>query len=224
MTTAIPTISGVTTDAGKTANQRVTLANDFNDFLRLLTTQLQNQDPLSPMDSNEFTNQLVQFSQVEQQINSNQKLDNLVALNLSSAVSMAIGYVGLDASYVSADLNYDGTNPVKINYSTDAPVRSGKLRIVKEDGTQVFEQDISGKSGKNEIIWNGKDSEGNPMTKGTYTVKPVKSTIVVEGRVRGLETQDGQIFLLVGERAVPLANVLNASVPEEETPPPSTST
>jgi len=68
-------ISGLTTDAQKTTASKASLSQDFDDFLQLLTTQLQNQDPLNPMDSNEFTNQLVQFSQVEQQINSNQKLD-----------------------------------------------------------------------------------------------------------------------------------------------------
>lgn len=219
-----PSIGAATADAIKTANQKVTLSNDFGDFLRLLTTQLQNQDPLSPMDANEFTNQLVQFSQVEQQINSNQKLDNLVALNLSSAMSQAIGYVGLDASYISNELNYDGSTPVKVTYSTDTVPAQGTLRILDHDGVSIYESDVAGKTGKNELIWDGKDKFGQTVAGGTYTVqidaldpdnKAIKSTVVVQGRVRGLETQDGQIFLLVGERAVPLANVLNAAQPEQ---------
>jgi len=81
------TLTGQAANAQRTANQSVTLAEDFSQFLQLLTTQLQNQDPLSPMDSNEFTNQLVQFSQVEQQINANTKLDDLVALQLNNAIT-----------------------------------------------------------------------------------------------------------------------------------------
>ena len=96
------TITGALQNAQNTQQQSVTLAEDFSQFLTLLTTQLQNQDPLSPMDSTEFTNQLVQFSQVEQQINSNKKLDNLVQLQLASVSNVALGYVGLDISYISA--------------------------------------------------------------------------------------------------------------------------
>ena len=69
----------------QTNSSSVGLASDFNQFLILLTTQLQHQDPLSPMDTTEFTNQLVAFSGVEQQINTNQKLDSLVSLQLGNA-------------------------------------------------------------------------------------------------------------------------------------------
>src|SRR5262249_32024485 len=80
----------------KTATTTQQPTTDFAQFLTLLTTQLQNQDPLNPMDSAQFTNQLVMFSQVEQQINANQKLDSLVALGVSNGLSAALGYVGLD--------------------------------------------------------------------------------------------------------------------------------
>jgi flagellar basal-body rod modification protein FlgD len=227
ITAANTTISGLTQDAQKTGQSKTTLADDFDDFLRLLTTQLQNQDPLNPMDSNEFTNQLVQFSQVEQQINTNQKLDSLVSLQLSSSVSAALGYVGLDASYVSNDLNFDGTTPGKITYSLSEASKKTKMTITDSKGDLVYSKDIQGNSGRNEITWDGKDDFGKVMPEGTYNVridalsasdKPLKSTVVVEGRIRGIETQDGQIFLLVGDRAVPMANILNASVPPVKTP------
>lgn len=67
MVGSVATTTGIANDAAQTAQQRISLADDFSQFLTLLTTQLQNQDPLAPMDSTEFTNQLVQFSQVEQQ-------------------------------------------------------------------------------------------------------------------------------------------------------------
>jgi flagellar basal-body rod modification protein FlgD len=225
-TIATPTISGLTSDASKTSGSKATLGQNFDDFLRLLTTQLQNQDPLAPLDSNEFTNQLVQFSQVEQQINTNQKLDSVVALQLSSSISAALGYVGLDANYISNDMNYDGTTPVKITYSLSGAAASGKLSIVDDEGNTVYTEDIIGKSGKTEFTWDGKNNSGEVQDAGTYTVKidgvdvkdaKLTSTVVVSGRVRGIETQDGTIYLLVGERAVPVANVLNAAQPKTPT-------
>lgn len=218
----ISTISGLTTDAQKTAATSKSLASDFDDFLRLLTTQLQNQDPLSPMDSNEFTNQLVQFSQVEQQINGNQKLDSLLGLQLSSATSVALGYVGLDASYVSNEAYFDGETPVNITYSLGETSSKATMRIVDEAGDTVYTEEVSGASGKNNLTWGGKDSSGTKMDVGTYTVyidalnkdgKAITPTIVTEGRVNGIEMQDGSIMLLIGDRAVSIANVLNAKIP-----------
>jgi len=101
------TTSGQAVQAAQTAQQSVSLAEDFTQFLTLLTTQLQNQDPLSPLDSNEFTNQLVQFSQVEQGINTNSKLDDLLSLQLNGAATSALGYVGLDVQYVSAEVSLE---------------------------------------------------------------------------------------------------------------------
>src|ERR1044071_9903433 len=78
----------------KTANSSNKLAKDLDSFLLLLTSQLKNQDPLSPMDSTEFTNQLTQFAQVEQQINLNASLNNLIGLTQQSIVSNAVNYIG----------------------------------------------------------------------------------------------------------------------------------
>lgn len=220
------TVSGLTTDAQKTIGSKASLSQDFDDFLQLLTTQLQNQDPLNPMDSNEFTNQLVQFSQVEQQINSNQKLDSLLALQMSSATSTALGYVGMDASYISSEAYFDGSRPVNLIYSLSEKAETAKMRIVNEDGETVYTKIVDTAIGKNEVTWDGKDSDGKTVDKGSYTVyvdalnkegKSVSSTIVTQGRVRGIETQDGAIMLLIGDRAVSIANVLNAKLPETTT-------
>lgn len=216
-------ISGLTTDAQKTTASKASLSQDFDDFLQLLTTQLQNQDPLNPMDSNEFTNQLVQFSQVEQQINSNQKLDSLLALQMSSATSTALGYVGMNASYISSEIYFDGDRPTNIIYSLAEVADKATMRIIDENGDTVYTKDVDTVIGKNEVTWDGKDSNGQTVDKGSYTVyidalnqegQSISSTIVTQGRVRGIETQDGTIMLLIGDRAVSIANVLNAELPE----------
>ena len=102
------TINTALDQQSKTAAAQDKLATDFSQFLSLLTTQLQHQDPLSPMDTTEFTNQLVAFTGVEQQINTNQKLDSLVSLQLGNAMGSALGYVGLDVSYISSEFYNDG--------------------------------------------------------------------------------------------------------------------
>ena len=218
------TLTGALSSAQRTEQQSVQLAEDFDQFLRLLTTQLQNQDPLNPMDSTEFTNQLVQFSQVEQSINMNQKLDDLLSLELAGISSVALGYVGMDISYRSAELNYDGSSPVKINYALSEDTTGANLIIKNERGDTVFQTDVPGTAGGHEFIWNGENDFGGLSEEGTYSLRIdaknredefLNVTTVVSGNVRGIESQDGVIFLLVGERAIALTNVINATEPKD---------
>lgn len=222
------TLTGQAQQAAQTAQQSVTLAEDFSQFLQLLTTQLQNQDPLSPMDSNEFTNQLVQFSQVEQSINTNTKLDDLVSLQLGNATTSALGYVGLDVQYVSAEVALEQGQSTTIRYSLDAPAQVSKINIFSEDGQLVFSGDAEQSVGAHEFEWSGRDLVNNELPSGTYIVRVdsadanediVNTTTVVQSRVRGIEQQNGIVYALVGERAVPITDILNAAQPAQtETP------
>lgn len=223
MANAITTTSGIAQQTAQTGQQSVKLAEDFSQFLQLLTTQLQNQDPLSPMDSTEFTNQLVQFSQVEQQINANQKLDSLLALQLSSISSVALGYVGMDISYVSSDMNYDGSKPIDINYALGSEAVTCKINVYDEEGVLVYSADAPKDTGTNSFTWNGTKTSGEAVEAGTYTVKidaidknnkPIENSTVVTGHVRGIESQNGVVYVLVGDRAVPISSIVNATTPE----------
>jgi flagellar basal-body rod modification protein FlgD len=222
------TVTGLAKNAQKTQGAGVQLAEDFNQFLILLTTQLQNQDPLNPMDSSEFTNQLVQFSQVEQAINTNQKLDDLVSMQLGSISSVALGYVGLDINYLSAEMTYDGAKPVKVSYALEQEAFSAKINILDEKGQLVFSKTVDKSAGAHEFVWNGEHSGGGAVESGTYAVSidaldsegnKIDTSTVVSGRVRGIESQNGMVFLLVGKRAVPLGQVINATLPEEAPAP-----
>lgn len=203
----------------KTQAASTGLAQDFAQFLTLLTVQLQNQDPLNPMDSTEFTNQLVAFTGVEQQINTNQKLDSLVALQLGSAYSSSLDYVGKNVSYISSEFNYDG-NPSEITYALDSAAAETTVRIYDESGAIVYEAPGSTNTGQQKFVWDGTLTNGGKASNGTYEVKidaldadgnAVDSTTVVKGTVRGVETQNGSIYLLIGDRAVSVANVLNTT-------------
>ena len=225
------TVTGAANQASQTAQQRVSLADDFSQFLTLLTTQLQNQDPMAPMDSTEFTNQLVQFSQVEQQINSNAKLDNLVQLQLSSISSVALGYVGMDVSYIGSEMYYDGETNLDVNYALADEAVVAKINIYNEAEELVYSADAPRTAGTNTVTWTGVKTDGTPVEPGTYTVKidaldkndkAIENSTVVTGRVKGIESQNGLVYVLIGDRAVSLSSIVNAKLPEEAAPPADT--
>ncbi len=216
------TISSAIQQQQGTSAAGTQLAEDFNQFLTLLTVQLQNQDPLSPMDTTEFTNQIVSFTGVEQQINTNQKLDALVAMGLTNAFTGALQYVGLDVSYLSSEFHYNGEKPADISYALDEQAVETKVNIYDESGDLVFSADVSSNVGVNDFTWDGSLTNGGTAPAGTYEVKidaldidgkAIGSSTVVTGAVKGVETQNGTLFLLVGDRAVPVGSVLNASNP-----------
>jgi len=137
----------------------------------------------------------------------------------------ALGYVGMDASYISSEFYFDGTQPQTINYALDNIAIESTIRIVNEAGETVFETDGSKNVGNNEFVWDGTDNFGNVVEPGTYQFRldaldiddeAVGSTTVVSGKVKGIENQNGLIYLLIGERAVSLGNILNVNTPEEE--------
>ena len=209
----------VLTQQQKTNAASGKLADDFSQFLTLLTIQLQNQDPLSPMDTTEFTNQLVAFSGVEQQINTNQKLDALVAMQLGDALSGAQSYVGKNVSYVSSEFEFTGV-PTNIKYSMPLAAESSKIDILDEAGEVVYTINGEKTAGPHDFTWNGTTRTGAKAAGGTYEFRvtafdendeKIEVTSVVNGKVRGTEVQNGQVFLLVGERAVGLDTVINTS-------------
>lgn len=222
------TTTGQAVQAAQTQQQSASLASDFTQFLTLLTTQLQNQDPLSPLDSNQFTEQLVQFSQVEQALNTNTKLDDLLNLQIGNAATSALGYVGLDVSYVSAEIALEEGDPTTIRYSLDGAATVSKINIFDESGQLVFSADAERGVGAHEFEWNGRDLVNNELPTGTYVVRidsldanedSVETTTVVKSRVRGIEQQNGVVYALVGERAVPISSILTAVVPIAEPEP-----
>lgn len=210
--------SSVLNEQQQTAAASTGLAEDFAQFLTLLTVQLQNQDPLDPLDTNEMTNQLVAFTGVEQQINTNQKLDSLVSLQLGNALGSSLGYVGKEISYIGSEFYSDGETPVTIHYALDGQAIENNLSIIDEQGNTVFTASGSTAAGAQEFVWDGLDDFGNPVPPGTYSIRidalnanegSVGASTIVSGHVSGVESQNGSLFLIVGERAVSLSNVLN---------------
>ncbi|HPF47490.1 MAG TPA: flagellar hook capping FlgD N-terminal domain-containing protein, partial [Emcibacteraceae bacterium] len=135
-------VNSVTGSQGQSAAavSTATLAKDFDNFLHLLTTQLQYQDPLAPMDSNQFTQQLVSFTGVEQSIATNKNLESLIAQNQALTTTNAVGYLGKEVTIGSdkAGLGDDGT--VKWEYALSSPTKSTKLTVKDQNGLEVYSE------------------------------------------------------------------------------------
>jgi flagellar basal-body rod modification protein FlgD len=216
------TASSLAQDVASTQKTSQKLSQDFDDFLVLLTTQMQNQDPLSPMDSTEFTNQLVGFSQVEQQINQNEKLEQMLSLQLSSMSTIALDYVGMEVSYIGNSAHYNGEDPVAIRYVINGDAVDAKLRVLDEKGNIVKTIKLD-TTGDNDVIWDGTNDEGNAIDAGNYTFRvdaldsddgAVQVSTAVPGEVVGIEAQDGIVQLLLeGDYIIPMGSVITAREP-----------
>jgi flagellar basal-body rod modification protein FlgD len=198
--TPTPTQTQDTTALGRTR-----LAENFDTFLSLLTTQLKNQDPLSPLDSNQFTQQLVQMTGVEQQIASNDLLKQLVS-NTGSGISNAVSLIGKDVSAVSNNAQL-GNGKADWTYKLKLDAADTKIEVLNDKGTVVHTEAASdNKAGDHAYSWNGKDMGGNKLADGVYTLRvtakdstgaAVTSTTYVQGRVTGVEQLDGSTYITV---------------------------
>ncbi len=201
---------------GATVGGNVDLASTFDNFLLLLTTQLQNQDPLSPLDTNQFTEQLVQFTNVEQAIKTNGKLDQLIALQGVNQLTGALDYVGrtVEVDSVVLDLS-DGA--ATMTYDLDSNADNVTIEIIDEDGNNVRTLTVDGSAGRHEVTWDGKNGAGSALPDGLYgfVVKAVDSegrsiparqgTI---GRVTAVEMIDGDVTLSIGQLQVSIGRVM----------------
>ena len=142
------------------------IASNFTTFLQMLTTQLQNQDPLSPMDTNQFTQQLVQFAQVEQQMKSNDQLSTLVSLQQTAQSTAALSYVG--ATVVvdgSAAQMTNSTATWNINVTKPA---TASVTITDSTGQTVYSGSYAVSPGNQQFVWNGLGNDGKQWPDGTY--------------------------------------------------------
>ena len=194
------------------------LAETFDTFLTLLTTQLQYQDPLNPMESSEFTQQLVQFTSVEQQIQSNKSLDAAVSLLLANQTISAAGYIGrkVEAKGDEAWLGAEG-GPTW-GYELDATATSATLTISDSTGKLVYAAPAELTGGHHEFVWDGKDAAGRRLPEGAYKFavaaldkdgEAIESTVSVIGTVTAVETENGEPMLLMGRTKASLWNLLH---------------
>ncbi|CAL4868949.1 hypothetical protein MMA231_03238 [Asticcacaulis sp. MM231] len=208
-----------TTTSSSTAASASSVTSDYTTFLNLLTAQIKNQDPLSPMDTTEWTNQLVQYSSVEQEIKSNQYLEALTNQSTQSNMNAAVSYIG---KTVTADQDVaalkDGT--AEWQYALGATATKATMTISDSDGTVVWSGDAPDMtSGSHAFTWDGKDSNGNSLADGEYTLSikasnaagDVEAAAGITGIVTSASNSDGTILLKVGNTSVDLTAVTSVS-------------
>ena len=218
----VTSVSSATTNAGA-ATDRTTLSQGFDQFLKLLTTQLKNQDPLSPMDSTQFTNQLVGFSQVEQQIKMNDNLSNLVNMTKTNQTMLGLSYIGLNVEVDGNAFKYFGNGATpQISYTLPGDAAKTTISILDQNNNVIYSGPGELAAGTHKLIWNGLNNDGQQAPAGTYQIlvgalnsdqKNMTVPTVVPGVVEGIESaDDGAIQLLINNKKVPIDQIHKATL------------
>jgi flagellar basal-body rod modification protein FlgD len=150
------------------ASDEAMIANNFTTFLQLLTTQLKNQNPMDPLDTNQFTQQLVQFAQVEQQMKSNSNLEALLSMEKAAQSTVALAYVGqtVVVDGATTSLGADGaTWTVAL-----AKPSTTKVTITDSTGQTAYTGTFAMQAGTQKFTWDGKGNDGRTWPAGNYTL------------------------------------------------------
>ena len=215
----ISSVAAATASTGTTGVQgtsREALGKD--DFLKLLITQMQNQDPLSPMDNSQFLSQMAQFSSLEQMQNLNASFDQSMLISQSLNNSSAAGFIGRHVRAAGDGVALGATGSVELGYFLPSDAATVSVTVLDDQGREVRTLTADETTaGSHNIAWDGTDVDGSRVAAGSYTFKvsakgadgvAIKGTSVVTGLVDGVTYQNGSAYLLVDGRQVSLSEVL----------------
>jgi len=195
--------SAASTASGASAAAK--LGGNEQTFLKLLMTQIQNQDPTSPMDTNQFTTELVQFSSVEQQISTNTSLNSLIQLTQSGQLLQSSSLVGHKVLLNAASMPVQGgSGALQFTAAAAAPVT---ITVFDNKGAALSQQTVNAQSGVNSWSWNGMNANGQVQPDGAYkvtatttdstgTLQPVPFAVI--GTATGLVKSGTSLNLQVG--------------------------
>lgn len=202
-------------------NSRTSLTTNKETFLKLLTTQLKNQDPLSPTDTTQMTQQITQMTGVEQQLVTNDLLAALVGMNSGTGLSEGVSMIG---KQVTAITDNSTLKNGKATFSWTQPGASTSLKVeIKNAAGKVVRTLVPDdqKSGDHTITWDGKDDAGAQLPDGgVYTIavtakggdgKELKVTNIkgrAEGVVSAVDNTTGQPMVVVDGKTIPVDNVV----------------
>ena len=216
--TAAATAAATSASTGSSAasavagtNSLTQLAGNFTDFLSLLTTQMKNQDPTSPMDANTFTSELVQFTSVAEQISTNTTLGSLLTSSLSQQLSQASNLVGQQVTFSGTTLPLQSSAAaLQFTAATPGPVT---VTVSDANGNAVHTATVNAPAGPSTWTWNGTSDSGAQMPDGAYTVAVTSNGSTVPftatGTVTGAEQSNQMVQLQFGTSAVPFSNVVS---------------
>lgn len=233
---AIDPTAGATTTPKPAATDtgRTRMADSYQSFMSLLTAQIKNQDPLSPMDSTQFTQQLVQMTGVEQQLLTNDLLTKLVS-NTGSGIQTSVSLLGRDVRAVNSTAKLTA-GQAEWGYKLDRDALDVSIEVLDGSGKTVqVIKPTENKAGDHTVTWDGKDRTGQQLPNGgVYTLRvtakdaagtAVPVTNFVQGTVTGVEQVDGQTMLTVNGIRVSweyVTSIAEAAKPPATTPPTTT--
>jgi flagellar basal-body rod modification protein FlgD len=212
----VTAVSNTTTATSSSNSARTSLTNNFETFLTLLTTQLQNQDPLSPTDSTEFTNQLVQYSGVEQQLKTNDLLTSLADLTRASAGGTAVSYLGRTVTANTPNAALGASGEATWNYSLPRAAENTTMKVVNASGRTIATLTGQTAAGSHTATWNGRDFNGARAPAGTYRLvvesidqskQVVAASISQTGIVDGVDMTGATPMLSIGGLSVALSAI-----------------
>jgi len=186
-------------------------------FLKLLVTQLRHQDPLSPMESAEFTSQLAQFSSLEQMSNVNTNLELLQLYQASINNSQAVGFIGKTIKALGNSIGVADGVADQIHFEL-AENASAVIAHIYDSHRNLVKTIQSGglNAGEQSVEWDATDNDGNKVPDGTYTFEviatdtdanPVSATTLITAPVSGVSFKDGTTYLLAGNQEIPIGSV-----------------
>ena len=211
---AAPGNTAASATASATGIDKTTIAGNFQTFLTLLTTQLKNQNPLDPLDTNQFTQQLVQFAQVEQQLKQNDQLATLISIEKSAQATTALAFVG---STVAVDGTTAALTRGQATWSFNVPKPvSATITIQSANGQTAYSGTFTMNAGTQSFTWDGRDGKGAQWPDGNYTIlitgkdasgQTVAIPSEVEGVVDSVDLSKNPPLLSIGDQTFPLDKI-----------------
>lgn len=214
---AIDTISAVTTGSSLN-NSNSTIAENFDTFLGLLTTQLQNQNPLDPLDTNQFTSQMVEFTSVEQQLKTNEYLEALTLSNAATTYTQSVSFIGKEVTAAGSTTELVDSSATW-SYSSDRDAPNSVVSILDSAGNSVYTETADLGSGDGQFQWDGRDSSGNQLPDGTYTINidarddigVIPMSTSTTGIVTAVELSGNQPVLVIGNSRISMTDITSVA-------------
>lgn len=220
----LTSISSLTNTSSSTSTAASSSAADSvskDDFLQLLITQLQSQDPLDPQDSTEFTQQLATFSSLEQLFSINDGIQSLQLLNLSNTNSLTLNLIGKEITASGGNISVTDSSITPISFEIEEDAEKVTLTITDSNGNVVKTVDLGKQtSGTHSFTWDGKLDDGSTASTGDYTFEitavdssgeVVTVNTYTTGIVTGIQFENGIAYAIVDGQKIPVSDITEVS-------------
>src|SRR5580704_4213615 len=216
----LPTASTTppTSNPSALGTSAASVAQNYTTFLKMLTTQLRNQDPLNPVDTNQFTQELVMFSQVEQQLQTNSQIGTLISVEQANQATAALSFVGKMVTFNTPTAQLTN-GQATWNVVSGSPA-TANVAIQNANGQTVYSGTVPLNAGSNPFAWNGQSNNGTQLPDGAYTLsvtatnangQTVPVTTQASGTVSAVDVTKTPPELTVGNQNYKLSQIASIS-------------